>query len=203
MSIETELQTLTSTLTTLTTNVSIKQTGVNTAVALIADTVNKVNTELNLVDNVADADKEVSTPQQTAIALKQNTLVNEVNIASVNGQSLLGGGQLVVARGQVEMPVIDYDDRANLRSPIAPVPDTGDVVNIHHLGMFQYIALADYTDPYFEDDEMVYDAVDPVDGVTLIGQWVMTIPGHGFIEAQELFEKAILWDWMDDSNLDG
>jgi hypothetical protein len=155
------------------------------------------------VDNTSDADKPVSTAQATAIAGRQEPLVSGTNISSVNGISLLDGGDLVVARSPQEMPTIAYDDRANLRTPEAPLPATGDVVNIHHLGMFQYIAVADYTDPYFEDDEMVLEAVDPSDSVTPIGQWVMVLPGHGFIESQELFEKAILWDWMDDSNLDG
>jgi len=48
------------------------------------------------VDNTSDANKPVSTAQQTALNLKQDTLVSATNIKTINGTTLLGSGDLVV-----------------------------------------------------------------------------------------------------------
>lgn len=52
---------------------------------------------LDNVDNTSDADKPVSTAQQTALDLKQDTLVSGTNIKTVNGSTLLGSGDLAVS----------------------------------------------------------------------------------------------------------
>lgn len=59
----------------------------------------KADVGLANVDNTTDAGKPVSTAQATAIGLKQNTLVSGTSIKTVNGQSILGSGDLVIAGG--------------------------------------------------------------------------------------------------------
>lgn len=52
---------------------------------------------LGNVDNTTDAGKPVSTAQQTALDAKQATLVSGTNIKTINGDSVLGSGDLVVS----------------------------------------------------------------------------------------------------------
>jgi hypothetical protein len=52
---------------------------------------------LNNVDNTSDADKPVSTAQQTALNGKQATLVSGTNIKTINSQSLLGSGNIDIS----------------------------------------------------------------------------------------------------------
>lgn len=54
---------------------------------------------LGLVDNTTDLDKPVSDATQLALNGKQNTLVNTVNIRSVNGYSLVGSGNVEIPTG--------------------------------------------------------------------------------------------------------
>ncbi|MBK9497427.1 MAG: hypothetical protein IPO08_23475 [Xanthomonadales bacterium] len=61
----------------------------------------QVRTALGIsnVDNTADMDKPVSTAAQTALSGKQATLVSGTNIKTVNGQSLLGSGDISISGG--------------------------------------------------------------------------------------------------------
>lgn len=54
---------------------------------------------LSNVDNTADADKPVSTAAQTALNLKQDTLVSGTNIKSINNESILGTGNITISGG--------------------------------------------------------------------------------------------------------
>jgi hypothetical protein len=54
---------------------------------------------LGNVDNTSDANKPVSTATQTALNLKQSTLVSGTNIKTINGGSLLGSGDLTINTG--------------------------------------------------------------------------------------------------------
>lgn len=54
---------------------------------------------LGSVDNTSDADKPISTATATALNSKQPTLVSGANIKTVNGNSLLGSGDLEVTGG--------------------------------------------------------------------------------------------------------
>lgn len=63
-------------------------------------TLDKTAVGLGNVDNTSDANKPVSTAQAAAIALKQDTLVSGTNIKTVNGQSLVGLGNVVVGATQ-------------------------------------------------------------------------------------------------------
>jgi len=58
-------------------------------------------TEIGLgnVDNTSDVNKPVSTATQTALNLKQDTLVSGTNIKTINGNTLLGSGDIVVGGG--------------------------------------------------------------------------------------------------------
>lgn len=61
---------------------------------------------LGNVDNTSDANKPVSTAQQAAlnakadassVAGKQDTLVSGTNIKTINGQSILGSGDVAIS----------------------------------------------------------------------------------------------------------
>jgi len=54
---------------------------------------------LNNVDNTSDANKPISTATQTALNNKQDLLVSGTNIKTVNGDSLLGLGNITVGGG--------------------------------------------------------------------------------------------------------
>ena len=56
--------------------------------------VTKAQVGLGNVDNTADLDKPISTATQTALNAKQDTLVSGTNIKTVNGNSLLGSGNV-------------------------------------------------------------------------------------------------------------
>ena len=54
---------------------------------------------LGNVDNTSDVDKPISTATVTEFSTKQDNLVNQINIRSINGETLLGAGDLVVSAG--------------------------------------------------------------------------------------------------------
>jgi hypothetical protein len=62
-----------------------------------AVTLVKGDVGLGNVDNTADADKPVSTATQTALNAKQDTLVSNTNIKTVNSNSLLGSGNIEIS----------------------------------------------------------------------------------------------------------
>jgi hypothetical protein len=57
----------------------------------------KSSLALNNVDNTSDANKPVSSAQQTALDAKQATLVSGTNIKTVNNTSLLGSGNIAIS----------------------------------------------------------------------------------------------------------
>jgi hypothetical protein len=56
---------------------------------------------LSNVDNTSDADKPISSATQTAWNGKQDTLVSGTNIKTINGDSLLGSGDITVGGGGI------------------------------------------------------------------------------------------------------
>jgi hypothetical protein len=60
-------------------------------------TLDKSAVGLGNVDNTSDANKPVSSAQATAIGLKQDTLVSGTNIKTINGNSLLGSGNIAIS----------------------------------------------------------------------------------------------------------
>jgi hypothetical protein len=64
-----------------------------------AVTLVKGDVGLGNVDNTADADKPVSSATQTALNAKQDTLVSGTNIKTINGESVLGAGNITISGG--------------------------------------------------------------------------------------------------------
>lgn len=62
-------------------------------------TLDKSDVSLGNVDNTSDADKPISTATQTALNAKQATLVSGTNIKTINGDSLLGSGDITISGG--------------------------------------------------------------------------------------------------------
>lgn len=58
---------------------------------------NKADIELGNVDNTSDLDKPISTATQLALDEKQDLLVSGENIKTINGESILGSGNLTIA----------------------------------------------------------------------------------------------------------
>jgi hypothetical protein len=57
----------------------------------------KAQVGLGNADNTSDANKPVSTATQTALNAKQDTLVSGTNIKTINGNSVLGSGDIVTS----------------------------------------------------------------------------------------------------------
>ena len=51
---------------------------------------------LGNIDNISDLNKPISTATQTALNTKQNTLVSGTNIKTLNGNTLIGSGDLII-----------------------------------------------------------------------------------------------------------
>jgi hypothetical protein len=66
---------------------------------LVSASTSRTNLGLGNVDNTADTNKPVSTATQTALDLKQDTLVSATNIKTINGTTVLGSGDLIVSAG--------------------------------------------------------------------------------------------------------
>ena len=79
---------------------------------------------LGNVDNTSDASKPISTLTQTALDGKQATLVSATNIKTVNGNTLLGSGDIVVGGGATSST-----------SGVAATPTASGTVTVtHNLG---------------------------------------------------------------------
>jgi hypothetical protein len=158
-------------------------------------TQDKVNTELNLVDNTSDASKIISDLVIAALALKQNNLENVTSIASINGYNLLAGGELVIQRNPTSLVTLGYDDRDDLRNPLlVPLPEEDDSCIVESIGQFIYVTNTDEPD----DDETCFTAKHPVTG-DLIGQWLLELPHLDYLNASDLFKDAILDEYMEDT----
>lgn len=85
------------------------QTGAVTSVAGRTGVVvlTKSDVGLGSVDNTADANKPVSTATQTALNAKQATLVSATNIKTINGNSILGSGDLTISGGGSSITTYD------------------------------------------------------------------------------------------------
>ena len=69
-------------------------------------TLDKTAVGLANVDNTSDLNKPISTATQTALNAKQDTLVSGVNIKTINSQTLLGSGDIVISGGSSETATI-------------------------------------------------------------------------------------------------
>ena len=193
MTVETELLALTNNITTLVDNVAIQQSGIDAKLIELAEAINTVD---NLV---SDANKPISTLTQQALDLKQVSLDINTNFKTINNIDLLSGiGNISIERGAVEIPVLDYADRLDLRLPSgAQEPSAGDTVLISGLGLFQFRTTSDL----MHDGNMAIEVIQPSNGVDVIGQWFLENPAYEWLEVQNMYEKAVLDDWMEDEIL--
>jgi hypothetical protein len=176
MTIESSVAALTDATTLLTGAVAAQQTSIEVAVAQFSDITAIVNSQLDNVDNTSDTDKPVSDATVTALGLKQDTLVDGLNISTVNGQSLMGGQPLVIQRSATSLSFVSYEDRGGLRS-LSPQAD--DSVVVEGLGLFMFFDSQDEPD----DDETSFN--------TELGQWLLTAIAYDLYEAMALDEAAI------------
>lgn len=184
MTIESSISDLTTATTALVTAVGTQQVAVTTAVAAFTAVTTRVNTGLNNLDNTADINKPVSTATITALATKQATLVDGLNISTVNGVSLLSGSPLVIVRSATSLNRILYDNRANLRATTSQLDDT---TVVEGLGLFMWAN----TQLEPDDDETCFNT-------TTTGQWLLQVPAWELIDAWNLFEASTVDDWRED-----
>ena len=69
--------------------------------------VTKAHVGLSNVDNTSDANKPVSTSTQNALDLKQNVLVSGANIKTIEGQSIVGPGNIDLSKAHVGLSNVD------------------------------------------------------------------------------------------------
>lgn len=82
---------------------------VDTHVARIDNphSVTKAQVGLGSVDNTSDANKPISTYTQNALDLKQNVLVSGSNIKTIEGQSIVGSGNIDLTKTDVGLSNVD------------------------------------------------------------------------------------------------
>jgi DNA-binding transcriptional regulator YiaG len=166
---------LTTSVNTLVTAVLTQQTGIDanstTWNAVVSDFANYV-TSHNLVQNIADIDKIISTLTQTALNNKQDALVSGTNIVTINGSSLLQSGDLAIVLGATTTVSMEWEDRLNLRTTAAT---EGDSIYLKLVGKMIWQAAAEYID----DSEICF--VTTIASV-ITGQWVLRTPAYEYIE---------------------
>lgn len=76
---------------------------------------------LNLgnVNNTSDLDKPISSAQQAALNLKQDTLISGVNIQTLNGGSILGTGNITIDKNTLGLSNVDNTSDADKPVSIA------------------------------------------------------------------------------------
>lgn len=198
MTTEESVAALTTATTALLTAVGTQQTAVNTALVNFNSVITRVNSGLNNVNNTADVNKEVSTPTNTALELRQLKLKDigtGKNFGKINGFSLLDGTDLVVQRSPTSVNRLTYDGRAAIRSLSAT---TDDSTIIQGLGIFQFSTTTAEPD----DDETCFTTANgtkALDGITpVIGQWLLEAPAWDLVDAWIAEERAITDDWRED-----
>jgi hypothetical protein len=102
---------------TLISGVNIKSVNGNSLVGSGAVNLTKVDVGLGNVDNTTDSEKPVSTATQNALDTKQATLVNQTNIKSVNGNSLVGSGTVTLTKADVGLG--NADNTSDIDKPIS------------------------------------------------------------------------------------
>jgi hypothetical protein len=96
------------------------------------------------------------------------------------------------------MPITSYDNRFTLRTPqMSARPTQDDTMMISSLGLFQF---RDELTLY-DDGNMAINVTDPTDGITVMGQWYLETAAYDWLEVQEMFQKAVVDDWMEDEPL--
>jgi len=189
MTIETQVAALTASTTALITAVGAQQVTVDDAILAFNAAILTVNNDLNNVNNTSDENKPVSIAQQIKFDELQPTLVSGGNISTINGVSVLEGGDLVIARSPTSLSSLPYESRGTLGyDPVSPnLPNVvDDSVVVEGIGLFMWVDTTD--EP--EDDETCF--------TTPSGQWLLAQPAFDFIEAYALIEKSIIDEVVED-----
>jgi hypothetical protein len=82
----------------------------------------KSDVGLSNVDNTSDVNKPISSATQTALNAKQDTLVSGTNIKTLEGQSLLGSGNIDLTKSDVGLSNVDNTSDAN--KPVSTAQNT-------------------------------------------------------------------------------
>ena len=93
-------------------NVTLTYDNINDTVTFDV-VVDKTDIGLGNVDNTSDANKPISSATQTALNLKQDTLVSGTNIKTVNSNTLLGSGDVVIDKSSVGLENVANVDTTN------------------------------------------------------------------------------------------
>ena len=101
----------------------------------------KTTLGLGNVDNTSDVNKPISTATQTALNAKQDTLVSGVNIKTINSQTLLGSGDIVISGGSSETATILRKLVRNQTG--ATIPKGTPVYQLGSSGIVMTVATAD------------------------------------------------------------
>jgi hypothetical protein len=171
--------------------VAASKTSVDNLTDSYVDTKNKVDNELNNVDNTSDLSKPLSEADILALNLK----VNISDLSTINGQSIVGGSPLVIARSLTELETLPYEDRGALRTPIPPLPSSDDSVIVEGIGLLIFVD--SFTEP--DDDETSFIAVDPV-SLLPIGQWLLNLAAPDLADSWATDERH-LRDELDEDEI--
>jgi len=171
--------------------VAASKTSVDNLTDSYVDTKNKVDNELNNVDNTSDSSKPLSEADILALNLK----VNISDLSTINGQSIVGGSPLVIARSLTELETLPYEDRGALRTPIPPLPSSDDSVIVEGIGLLIFVD--SFTEP--DDDETSFIAVDPV-SLLPIGQWLLNLAAPDLADSWATDERH-LRDELDEDEI--
>jgi hypothetical protein len=120
------------------------------------------------------------TSNDTAVAGKQAEL-SAANHKTINGQSLLGAGDVAITLVATIVVTKSWADRDTLRSTPGSV---GDSIYLELIGLMIWQAEAEYMD----DGEICF--VTTI-ASTITGQWVLRQPTYQFIEIHRLGEMNI------------
>jgi hypothetical protein len=82
----------------------------------------KSDVGLGNVDNTSDVNKPISSATQTALNAKQDTLVSGTNIKTIEGQSILGSGNIDLQKADVGLA--NVDNTTDLLKPISTATQT-------------------------------------------------------------------------------
>jgi hypothetical protein len=131
------------------------------------------------VTNTSDANKPVSTAQQTALDLKATT----TDIFTINNQPITGagGGNVDIIITSVSSISTSYVDRADLRLDPATPNEVNDQRGVESLGRFVWKSTTIEPD----DDETCFTSA------TGLGQWDLDVPSYDLIQAHDLPAQSL------------
>lgn len=89
-------------------------------------TLTKSDIGLSAVDNTTDLNKPISSATATALSQKQDTLQSGTNIKTINGNSILGSGNLTISGGSSSLEI--KDEGVSVASSTLSINFTGDSV---------------------------------------------------------------------------